>query len=135
MGHLVMVAAGSGVTPFISIMREHAHKLGQKGSPKKMTLLVSYRSRQDLILASDLASLKKTPGCSVFITLSRDPGAPNEFWHGRITGDMITRAIGGDFNDSTFMSCGPTAIMDLTCQVARESGVPESQIKKESFES
>lgn len=135
MGHLVMVAAGSGVTPFVSIMREHATKLGQKGSPKKMTLLVSYRSRQDLILAKDLDSLKKTPGCQVFITLSRDASAPSDFWQGRISAETIRKSVANDFTNCTFMSCGPTAIMDLTCQVARDHGVPEEQIKKESFES
>lgn len=135
LSHLVMVAAGSGVTPFVSIMREYADKLGKPGSPQKMTLLVSYRSRKDLILAPDLNKLMSTPGCRVIITLSRDSEAPPEFWQGRISEEMISRAVSGDFANCTFMSCGPTAIMDLTGQVARQNGVPDSQIKNESFES
>lgn len=135
LSHLVMVAAGSGVTPFVSIMREYADKLGKPGSPQKMTLLVSYRSRKDLILAPDLNKLMSTPGCRVIITLSRDSEAPPEFWQGRISEEMISRALSGDFANCTFMSCGPTAIMDLAGQVARQHGVPDSQIKNESFES
>jgi ferredoxin-NADP reductase len=69
------------------------------------------------------------------MTLSRDSHAPLPFLHGRINEDMIVKAVEGDFSDSTFMSCGPTAIMDLTAQVARSRGVPPEQIKTESFES
>jgi ferredoxin-NADP reductase len=135
LSHLVMVAAGSGVTPFVSIMREYAKKIGEPNSPKKMTLLVSYRSRKDLILEDDLKALSQTHGCQVFITLSRDNEAPPEFWQGRISAEMISKSISGNFKDCTFMSCGPTAIMDLTGKVARDGGVPETQIKTESFES
>ena len=132
--HLVMVAAGSGVTPFVSIMREYAGKIGTAGAPKRMTLLVSYRSRQDLILHKDLVEINQAPGCAVAITLSRDPSAPNSFWQGRVSADLLIKAVNDDFANCTFMSCGPTAIMDLTGEVARSKGVPEAQIKKESFE-
>ena len=135
LGHLVMVAAGSGVTPFVSIMREFANKLGAKGSPKKMSLLVSYRSRKDLILWEDLQSFTTKSDCHVYVTLSRDDTTSNEFWQGRINQDMIECVVGKDFTNSTFMSCGPTAIMDLTGDVARAHGVPSEQIKTESFES
>jgi ferredoxin-NADP reductase len=136
LGHLVMIAAGSGVTPFISIMREHAPSLGQSGSPQKMTLLVSYRSRADLILNEDLQQLARMSGVKVIITLSRDPDAPTpHFWQGRISSDMIARAVNHDFSQSTFMSCGPTAIMNLTKETALAAGVPAEQIKTESFES
>jgi ferredoxin-NADP reductase len=133
--HLVMVAAGSGVTPFVSIMRQYAQKIGQPGAPSHMTLLVSYRSRNDFILRTDLERFAKTPGCRVLMTMSRDSQAPAPFLHGRINDDMIVKAVERDFSEATFMSCGPTAIMDLTAQVARSRGVPPEQIKTESFES
>lgn len=133
--HLVMVAAGSGVTPFVSIMRDHADRLGKPGSPKRMTLLVSYRSREDLILKNDLERLAKIPGCRVAITLSRDASAPASYWQGRVNADMIVKATDDDFSRCTFMSCGPDAIMNLTGEVATSKGVPETQIKKESFDS
>ena len=133
--HLVMVAAGSGVTPFVSIMREYCAKLGAAGSPKKMSLLVSYRSREDVILANDLQAFSNRAGCRVVVTLSRDPLAPASlFYQGRITSDMILELVNNDFTNSTFMSCGPKAIMDLTGEVARSKGVPDAQIKNESFD-
>jgi ferredoxin-NADP reductase len=133
--HLVMIAAGSGVTPFVSIMREYADRLGQEGCPQKMTLLVSYRSRDDLIANHDLELFKTRENCHVFITLSRDADAPAAYWQGRISADTISKAVCDDFSNCTLMSCGPQAIMDLTREVALNRGVPQSQIKDESFES
>ena len=132
--HLVMVAAGSGVTPFVSIMREYAAKLGQPGAPEKITLLISYRSQNDLILWQDLQKISSYKNARVYTTLSRDQSAPAEFWQGRIDDDKIAKAVGGHYAECTFMSCGPQAIMDLTKQHALQHGVSESQIKTESFD-
>ncbi len=132
--HLVMVAAGSGVTPFVSIMREYANKLGTPGAPERMTLVVSYRSRQDLICWDDLTAISQNKNTKVITTLSRDPEA-SSFLHGRLNDDMLTQILAGDYENSTFMSCGPQAIMDLAKDHALRHGVPEEQIKTESFES
>jgi ring-1,2-phenylacetyl-CoA epoxidase subunit PaaE len=133
--HLVMVAAGSGVTPFVSIMREYEDRVGSGKAPKKMSLLVSYRSRSDLILWEDLQRISGKSGCHVYVTLSRDKDAAKDFWQGRINREMIECDVGKDFSRATFMSCGPKAIMDLTGEVARSHGVASEQIKTESFES
>lgn len=133
--HLVMVAAGSGVTPFVSIMREFADKLGTPGAPEKMTLLVSYRSRADLILWEDLEKINSTRNAKVITTLSRDKDAPPSFSQGRISDELIKLAVDGSYEDCTFMSCGPQAIMDLTKEHALKHGASVDQIKTESFES
>lgn len=133
--HLVMVAAGSGVTPFVSIMREYAAKLGQPGSPEQMTLVVSFRSRKDLICWVDLQDMLKHKGVRVVTTLSRDPEANEAFLHGRLDDTMLKHIFGGNYANTTFMSCGPQAIMDLTKEHALKNGVPIEQIKSESFES
>ena len=133
--HLFMVAAGSGVTPFVSIMREYSSKLGAPGAPENMTLLVSYRSQKDLICWRDLEQIGSQKGCRVITTLSRDPGAPGSFWQGRINDEILMRSIENDYANCTFMSCGPQAIMDLTKSHALKHGVSENHIKTESFES
>jgi ferredoxin-NADP reductase len=133
--NLVMIAAGSGVTPFVSIMREYCKTLGQQGSPKSMTLLVSYRSRKDLILWSDLEAVSTVPGCRVITTLSRDQEAPSSFWQGRIDDAMLTRLFGGEFNSSTVMTCGPGPIMELVRQHGTSNGIAQEHLKMESFES
>ncbi len=133
--HLVMVAGGSGVTPFVSILREYAHHLGKDGAPEKMTLVVSHRSKTDIICAADLAPLEKIKGVSIITTLSRENLTNEGFWHGRLDDDKLACALAGTYGHATYMSCGPKAIMDLTVSHLQKAGVPEGDIKLESFES
>ena len=133
--HLVMVAAGSGVTPFVSIMREHMGKLGCPGSPKEMTLLVAYRSREDLILWDDLVKLQHTPGVQVVTTLSRDPEAGHTFIHGRPDRKMLAHVLGSDLSGRTFMTCGPESMMQMVKDYCLEHGAAPEQVKLESFAS
>ena len=133
--HLFMVAGGSGVTPFVSIMRDYASRLGQENAPNKMTLVVSYRSREDLILWNDLVSLSKVPGIRVITTLSREDASDQGFWFGRLTHEMLAKVVDGNYAQTTYMTCGPAAIMDLTVEHLRRYGVEELCIKTESFES
>lgn len=133
--HLFMVAAGSGVTPFVSILREYAPALGKAGAPKKMTLIVSYRSKEDLICWTDLEELRRYPGVEVIATLSREDATKEGFWHGRIDSKALAKAIKGAYAECTFMSCGPQAIMDLTSAHCKEHGVAAERVKTESFES
>ncbi len=134
--HLVMVAAGSGVTPFVSIMRDYMDKLGEAKSPQKMTLIVSYRSRKDLLLWKDLEDIAKHKNCKVITTLSRDPEAPSSFHQGRIDESFLKEVLKNeDYGSMTFMSCGPEAIMNLAKTHALNMGVPPEQVKTESFES
>ncbi len=133
--HLIMVAGGSGVTPFVSIMREYAHSLGKAGAPKQMTLLVSYRSRVDLICWPDLVAIKDVPGVKVITTLSRENAQAEGFWHGRITDEMLGKALAGTYQEATYMTCGPEAIMNQTVEHLRAQQVDEAHVKTESFES
>jgi ferredoxin-NADP reductase len=133
--HLVMVAGGSGVTPFISIMREYATRLGAQGAPKQMTLVVSYRSRADLICNKDLEMLRKVANVRLIVTLSREDASKDGYWHGRITDDLLAKALTGTYGNATYMTCGPQAIMDMAVSHLKSHGVTDEHVKLESFES
>jgi NAD(P)H-flavin reductase len=100
-----------------------------------MTLVVSFKSRQDLICWPDLCELEAVPGVQILTTLSRDNLAPAPFLHGRISADCLAEIFVNQCHEVTVMSCGPQAIMDQACEVAASSGIPLQQIKTESFES
>jgi ferredoxin-NADP reductase len=130
---LVMVGAGSGVTPFVSILRAYADTLGQPGSPEKMTLLVAYRSKQDLICWPDLEVLQKIPGIRVLTSLTREDARAEGFLHGRPDEAMLAGVCEGTYEDATYMTCGPEAMMKTVCEFLKAKGVPEPQIMLESF--
>lgn len=133
--HLAMVAAGSGVTPFVSIMREYYQRLGASDAPQKMTLLVSYRSTEDLISWPELTTMQKHPGIRIITTLSREKSEDKGFLFGRINNQMLTEVFNkDDLAHTTFMTCGPQEMMDSTCQFLNDHKVPSDQIKVESYE-
>ena len=131
--NLVMVGAGSGVTPFISILREYADTLGQEGSPDTMTLLVAYRSKKDLICWDTIESLKGKSNIKIITTLTREDAKDEGFWHGRPDAEMLDKVVDGSYENSTFLSCGPEAMMDMVTEHAIEKGVPKEHAQTESF--
>lgn len=130
---LLMVGAGSGVTPFVSILRAYADTLGQVGSPEKMTLLVAYRSKQDLICWPDLVELAKVPGIRIYTTLTREDARSEGFLHGRPDEAMFEAVCEGTYADASYMTCGPDAMMKQVCEFLQKKGVPDEQIMLESF--
>ncbi len=132
--HLAMIAAGSGVTPFTSMLREYAPHLGEEGAPKRMTLLVSYRSTDDLINWDLLQEVSKVPGIRIVTTLSRQDARDLGFLYKRIDADMLRSVFSEDLSKTTFMTCGPQEMMDLSANFLKEQGVPPQCIKIESYE-
>ena len=131
--NLVMIAAGSGVTPFISIMREYQNHLGEVGYPSTMGLLVSFRSRNDLICWKDIESFMQHKSIHVMVTLSREESSENQFAFGRINDQLLHKFFQGKYDKTTFMTCGPDAMMNLTKDHLLTNNVEESHIKLESF--
>ena len=131
--HLMMIAAGSGVTPFVSIMREYARLLGQPGAPQKMSLLVAFRSEKDLICWQELNDMKSNSRIKIITTLSRSHVSGFEF--GRVDMKKIQDFLPENPTEATYMTCGPDDMMRLVVETVRATGVPEVQIKMESFTS
>jgi ferredoxin-NADP reductase len=133
--NLFMVAGGSGVTPFISIIREYQNKLGQPNCPSTLNLLVAYRTKDDLICWKEIEEARRIPGVNIYVTLTRDHHENEGFWYGRPESGMMEKFFAGQYTNATVMSCGPQAIMDLARHHALSSGIAEAQVKTESFES
>ncbi|WP_159455308.1 ferredoxin--NADP reductase [Pseudobacteriovorax antillogorgiicola] len=131
--NLVMVGAGSGVTPFISILREYADCLGTDGAPETMTLLVAYRSKKDLICWDVLESLQNKPGIKVITTLTREDAQAEGFWYGRPSTEMLDKAVDGQYDNTTFLTCGPEALMTMVVEHAISKGVEKEHAQTESF--
>lgn len=129
--HLVMIAAGSGVTPFVSIIRQHAPMITQSQTPKSLTLLVSYRSTKDLICWEDLQELQQYEGVNIVTTLTREN--QDGYWQGRPSPEMIDRLTLRSYEEKSFMTCGPTEMMDMVVDHLKEKGVSEGSIHTESF--
>jgi ferredoxin-NADP reductase len=130
--HLVMIAAGSGVTPFLSIMKENI--LGTAVTP--MSLIVGYPSEEESICLHDLRQWSLLPSIKIGVSFSKknSPSKHHEtVFQGRIDGATIHQFLGGEYQNKTYMICGPTSFMDLITHHLTDQGVLTEAIKVESF--
>ena len=127
---LVLISAGSGVTPMMSILRF----LSDIGDTRPCTFLYGARSPADVIFAEDCTRLAQSlPNIRFHVSLTQPP-AEYEGLIGRIEGDLVRRFV-EDLGGSRFFLCGPGAFMDALCDSLLADGVPADRIHTEQFHS
>lgn len=125
---LFMIAGGSGVTPFVSIIRQNA------ANPEMdLSLLVFYKTQKDLISWQTLTELNQYPNVNIYCSLTREDCQDKGFLHGRCDDSMFDSLIAHP-EQSTFFCCGPQLLMDQVGEYLTLKGVPDDHYKTESFD-
>jgi ferredoxin-NADP reductase len=125
---IVLIAAGSGITPMISMLR-HIDDL-KLSTP--VMLLYCVRTAADIIFQNELARLGRSlPNFNDDVCLSR-PDATWKGHSGRLTEEFISQSV-TDLDSPTFFLCGPNGFMDNARQILSTLGVNEDRILQESF--
>jgi ferredoxin-NADP reductase len=123
----LLVAGGSGVVPFRSMLRHRA----AAGSGVPVTLLVSARMAEDLIYREELERLAASAdGLRLVQTLTR--GAPPG-WEGptgRVTRDLLAPLV--DNGRHAFV-CGPTGFVETVADLLVDLGLDPARVKTERF--
>lgn len=124
-GHeVVLIAAGSGVTPMMSIIRT---LLAQPG--ERVSLLYSNRTAEDTIFAAELEALgERHPGrfAVTHVHTSRD---------GRLDVPGVRKWAAEFPSAARFYVCGPEPLMDTVRKALDELGVPDDRVHFESYTS
>lgn len=120
---LLLLAAGSGITPVISILKSCL----QAGSGS-VVLLYANRDESSVIFAAELRQLAADhPGrLTVVHWLESVQGVPS---------DATWRGLLAPFTDREAFICGPGPFMDLTVEVLENLGVPSERVHVERFSS
>jgi len=125
---IVLIAAGSGITPMISMLR-YIEDL-KLSTP--VTLLYCVRTDADIIFQNELARIETAiPNFKYEVRLSQ----PDPTWtgqSGRLTGEFVSQHV-IDVSSSTFFLCGPKGFMETARQILLTLGVTQNQILQESF--
>ena len=127
---IVLIGAGSGVVPLMSILRY----IRDKGlSEVKATLLVSYRSYEEIIYRKELEELSRLPNIKVRITLTRE--APPEWkgLRGRIDREKILGEVEG-LSANLYYLCGPPKFVDDMKSTLLDLGIDRERIKTERYD-
>jgi ring-1,2-phenylacetyl-CoA epoxidase subunit PaaE len=131
--HYVGFAAGSGITPLLSIV-----KTTLASEPKaRFTLFFGNRASGTVMFREELAALKDTylDRFNLVHVLSRE-AQDIDLLHGRIdqfkADALLKHWVRLDEVDAVFV-CGPEGMMDAVTAALRARGFPEARIKIERF--
>lgn len=130
--HYLAVAAGSGITPIMSMIKE-----GLAAEPQStFTLVYGNRSAQNMIFREQLEDLKNAyMGRFTMVPIMSREQTDIELFHGHIDGDkcraLLRHWIGHGVDEC--MLCGPEPMINAAFETLQEVGVPRERIHFELF--
>jgi ferredoxin-NADP reductase len=125
---ILCLAAGSGITPVMSILRWIDHAC----LPTEATLIYSVRTEDEIIFEREIDGLtSRLPGFRAVVTVTQPgPGWTGE--RGRLSRELIERAM-PDLSETWAYLCGPKPFMESARALLLECGVPAGRIRQELF--
>ncbi len=129
-GPLLLVGAGSGVVPLMSMIRYQV----AVGSKYEMHLIFSSKNREFAIYADELDELAKTNDwLKVSHTFTRDDSDSSARYHRRIDSEMITE-IFGETSPKLAYICGPPEVVEKAESVLLELGMQADSVRTEKYD-
>lgn len=128
-GPLLLVAGGSGIVPFRSMLRHR----GAIGSTVPVSLLYSARSAAEFIYHDEIMKIAAQDGIDVSVTLTREQPAG---WHGygrRIDPEMLAEAGVPPVERPLAYVCGPTGFVESVAHALVGLGHDPGRIRTERF--
>ena len=131
--HHGLVAAGSGITPVLSI----AASVLQAHPDTRVTLLYGNRRTDTVMFTEELADLKNAhaPRLHLVHVLSREPQEA-DIVSGRLDAGRIRTLLGALVDVGSvdhWWLCGPLGVTEAAAQVLEEFGVDRSRVRRELF--
>lgn len=132
--HYILIGAGSGITPLMSILKSAL----EIESQSRVTLLFGNRNEESIIFRSALQTLVEKYGerLKVIHSLSQ----PDSSWSGttgRLTRDhvksILTPVIEASTLASEYYVCGPSEMMEEAVHALKELHTPAENIHQEHF--
>ncbi|WP_433331220.1 1,2-phenylacetyl-CoA epoxidase subunit PaaE [Spirillospora sp. CA-294931] len=132
-GHHVLIAAGAGITPMMSI----AESVLAANPESRVTLFYGNRRTGTVMFADELADLKDlyTGRFQVAHVLSREP-RDADLLSGRIDAERLKALVGSLVEVETaghWWLCGPHAMVEDARRTLADLGVPAERVHRELF--
>ena len=128
-GPLLLVAGGSGVAPFRSIVRHHI----AVDSDVPLRLLYSARTLDDVLYRDELDRLAASHDVDIRLTLTRE--WPDEWsgYRGRVDGALLAEVAWPTDARPLAYVCGPTAFVETAASALVDLGHDPGRIRTERF--
>jgi ferredoxin-NADP reductase len=128
-GPLLLLAGGSGVVPFRSMLRHHA----AHGSDVPVRLLYSSRTLDEVIYRDELERLATANGVDVRFTLTREWPQGWTGFRRRIDEELLREVAWSPEERPLVYVCGPTAFVETAAGGLTDLGHEPLRIKTERF--
>ncbi|GLS33517.1 Ferredoxin-NADP reductase [Mesorhizobium albiziae] len=129
-GPVLFIGGGSGVAPFMSMLRHRAAIV----SRVPVVLVFSARLREDLLFFDELSKLAASgDGFSLMVALTREAGA-HPFRAGRIDAEFIAGIVGAmRMRVRQVMICGSHPFVEAAAEGTITAGIDPAIIKTERY--
>jgi predicted ferric reductase len=125
---LLLVVAGIGITPAMSILRT----IADSGDPTPVTLVYGSRRWDEITFREELSALNGLLGIRIFNVLSD----PHDGWsgeRGRIGAAVLTHVLSAVVRPVDAFICGPPPMVDAAAAALEAVGFPRSSVHAERF--
>ena len=128
-GPLLLIAGGSGIVPFRSMLRHWA--AGQRDAAVR--LLYSARTLDDVIYREELMGLAADDRADVQFTLTREWPQNWSGHRGRIDPQLLEQVAWPPSEQPLVYVCGPSAFVETAAQTLVDAGHQPTAIRTERF--
>jgi len=129
---VVMMAAGIGITPFISILKD----LTETNAPINAYLIYSSRNNQNIPFYDELTQLSaKNPRIKVLYTSENGQKNTNaKIYTGKVNKELLDKLTNNRYDGREWMICGPAKYMSSITKILQDNGVRDKNINSEAFQ-
>jgi 3-phenylpropionate/trans-cinnamate dioxygenase ferredoxin reductase subunit len=125
----VMIAAGVGITPLLSMLRT----LADRGDRRRHWLILAARTAEELMLQAEVEEVRRRLNLKVVeVVSSPGPGWTGET--GRIDTQLLARQLPRRPHRFDYFLCGPPSMVAAVSRELHRSGVPLRRIHTEQFD-
>ncbi len=128
MPNMVAIAGGSGITPFMSMLRE----IVDRNLAREVTLFYGNQTTDDIIFHEELEQLSQRFRQIKYYPVIESPPEGYVGSRGYITSDLIL-GVCGDVWDKTFFLCGPKGLYDFCLPELESLGVNRNKVRREMY--
>jgi ferredoxin-NADP reductase len=125
---LVFLAGGSGITPFMSMIRE----VTDRGLPRKIHLIYGSRNPDDTIFWKEIEERSRLHENFEVTSVISEPPEGYEGFSGFISAKLMKNVL-GSAEGKTFYVCGPEAMYTFCLPELLKLQVPARKIRMEVF--
>ena len=125
---MVCIAGGSGITPFMSMIRQ----IIDCGLERSLYLFYGSKTTADIIFGAELTHVSQRFKNIHYIPVIEDPAAGHGGACGFISRDVLQQTLRNTMEKSYFI-CGPAGLYDFCLPELETLGIPRRKIKQEMY--